>query len=339
VIVKVRRTLLTLYLLCAVLLTGCFSRATSGVVTGTPPSGTATLVATQPGLPPVQNTPIAIPPTAISIAPTLAVEPIRLWMSPSVPVELQAALAPLINSGRYAWANEQQSQVRLTRLPPGASSPLTARWIYVPVVGFGVVTDSVMVSSIEQYWQGNIAALAPLSQNGQPPILITTAPILLWLTEILGLPSKSVTIETVAPEAVSPTLYARGAAWGLLPFQKLDKSLKTLKVDGLDLFDRALPVEQYRLNEVFGLIGDPALVNETAAAILSTGLWMSTNRDPAKLSVVIMTGVTALTRATAYQMEVNGITLPVRDIAPFPGERRRDPYQQRSRVRSGLSLS
>jgi hypothetical protein len=339
VIVKVRPTLLALYLLCAALLTGCFGRATSGVVTGTPPSGTATFAATQPTLPAVENTPVVIPPSAIPVPPTLAVEPIRLWMSPSVPVELQAALEPLINSGRYAWANEQQSQVRLTRLPPGASSPLTARWIYVPVVGFGVTTDNVQVSSIEEYWRGNTAALASLTQSGQPPILITTAPILLWLTEILGPPAKDVTIETAAPEAVSPTIYARGAAWGLLPFQRLDKTLKALKVDGLDLFDRALPVEQYRLSEVFGLIGDPALVNETAAAILSTGLWMSTNRDPAKLSIVIMTGVTALTRATAYQMEVNGITLPVRDIAPFPGGWRRDPYQQRGAVRHGLSLS
>jgi hypothetical protein len=32
--------------------------------------------------------------------------------------------------------------------------------------------------------------------------------------------------------------------------------------------------------------------------------------------LVVMTGVTTLARATAYQMELTGITLPVRDIFP-----------------------
>jgi poly-gamma-glutamate synthesis protein (capsule biosynthesis protein) len=38
------------------------------------------------------------------------------------------------------------------------------------------------------------------------------------------------------------------------------------------------------------------------------------NRDPQKLATVLMTGVTALVRATAYKMEVNGVTYPAEDI-------------------------
>jgi hypothetical protein len=42
-----------------------------------------------------------------------------------------------------------------------------------------------------------------------------------------------------------------------------------------------------------------------------------TNRDPAKMTVVVMTGVTALTRATAMSMERHGVTYPAQDIRPW----------------------
>jgi hypothetical protein len=43
---------------------------------------------------------------------------------------------------------------------------------------------------------------------------------------------------------------------------------------------------------------------------------LSSNYDPSKLTTVIMTGVTALVRATAYTMELKSVT--------YPGERIRD---------------
>src|SRR3972149_2635277 len=39
-----------------------------------------------------------------------------------------------------------------------------------------------------------------------------------------------------------------------------------------------------------------------------------TNRRDDRLTTVVMTGVTALTRATAWEMDRNGVTLPARDI-------------------------
>ena len=42
-----------------------------------------------------------------------------------------------------------------------------------------------------------------------------------------------------------------------------------------------------------------------------------TNRDPAKISLVVMTGVTALTRATAMRMNEHGVTYPAEDIRPW----------------------
>jgi poly-gamma-glutamate synthesis protein (capsule biosynthesis protein) len=48
---------------------------------------------------------------------------------------------------------------------------------------------------------------------------------------------------------------------------------------------------------------------------LSPSLSLSTsNRDPDKMTTIILTGVTALVRATAYTMEKKGVTYPGRDI-------------------------
>jgi len=43
----------------------------------------------------------------------------------------------------------------------------------------------------------------------------------------------------------------------------------------------------------------------------------ATNRDANKLTTVAMTGVTAMVRATAYTMELKGITYPAEDIGPI----------------------
>lgn len=46
----------------------------------------------------------------------------------------------------------------------------------------------------------------------------------------------------------------------------------------------------------------------------------ATNRDPTKLTTLITTGVTALVRATAYTMNIKGVTYPGRDIQDWFAE-------------------
>jgi poly-gamma-glutamate synthesis protein (capsule biosynthesis protein) len=235
-----------------------------------------------------------------------------------VPIELQFALEPLVAAGRLTRVmTPEEAQISLTSLPPNTPSPLTARWVYAPVVPFATVADNIALADIQRYWAGDTNALAYLNDARQPPSFATTAPVFFWLTQILGAPARTVPVEVVGPEAVGPTLTARRAAWGVVPFQNLDASLKVLALDGINVLDKNLPSERYPLGETFGLTGDPTLVNEAANLIRTQGRWINTNRDTSRMTTLIMTGVTALTRATAYQMEIGGITTPLRDIAPF----------------------
>jgi poly-gamma-glutamate synthesis protein (capsule biosynthesis protein) len=63
--------------------------------------------------------------------------------------------------------------------------------------------------------------------------------------------------------------------------------------------------------------GDSAQVQDFSSALAGTPSWIATNRDQSKMTIVVMTGVTTLARATAYMMEQKGIELPGHDIQAF----------------------
>ncbi len=237
--------------LAALLLAGCFARdgtrAPTAPAVAPPPTTEAQLpTATPPvvdsGLP--TNTP-AIFPTVQPVIPATLPAAIRMWSALNVPVELQSAFDPLVSSSSVIWVGQQDAQVSVVAIPRGQSALLTSRWVYVPVVFFGSVADSVSLLDLQRYWLGDTAALIPLSSTGQVPTLITTAPILLYLTGLFGPASGAVPIMTVASDDdIAPTIASTGSAWGVVPFHKLGPSLKALKLDGVDVLQAALPIEQ-----------------------------------------------------------------------------------------------
>ncbi|HRE48893.1 MAG TPA: CapA family protein [Aggregatilineales bacterium] len=304
-------------------LTGCFARAGARVATPTlaPP--------TTEGIAPFATPIPAFPPTPLSeLVPTAIIPPtdvptaiaftgtIRTYIALNVPAELQTPLTMLLQQGRLSSATGAEVQVQLTSLRGGQSSPLMALWVYVPVVRFDTVAGNIGFNDILRYWRGDLSAVSYLT-NGQTPVFVTTATIYYWLTITYGAPPQNFPVRVVAPDQLATTIWGTPNAWGMIPYDKLDKTLKALTVDGLNILDSTLDMNQWQLKETFGLLGDAALVNEAAALINSTGRWLPTNRDLSRLTTLIVTGVTALTRATAYQMEINGVAYPARDIAPF----------------------
>jgi len=83
-----------------------------------------------------------------------------------------------------------------------------------------------------------------------------------------------------------------------------------LPIDGLSPIRKDFSPESYILNLPISLrstTGAPQ-VDWNAIQIPAT------NRDPARMTVLAMTGVTALVRGTAYAMEKKGITYPGKDV-------------------------
>ncbi len=262
------------------------------------------------------NTPIPFP----SVTPTATPTPstIGIALSPYAPPELRASFDQLIQTGRYAYTMDF-GNAHVTLLP---SDTGLISWVYVPAVAFPTLADNIAWKDIQAWWNGNATVLAPLSDNLsgklKNPTLVISSDVMDWLKVKLGPPAEGVPIQVVPPAEIAPTVWKnRPASWTIQPFQRLDPSLKALTVDGKSLFSPAFTVNGYPLAQRFTLSGQTGLLESTLAELMKLPDFSISNRDPEKLTILVMTGVTALTRATAYAMEEAGIEMPASEIAPF----------------------
>ena len=70
-------------------------------------------------------------------------------------------------------------------------------------------------------------------------------------------------------------------------------------------------MDRYPLTVRFHIEGDQTPFSTQRGSLLST------NRDPDKMTVVLMTGTTALVRAVGWRMEGKGMTYPGEDVLPW----------------------
>jgi poly-gamma-glutamate synthesis protein (capsule biosynthesis protein) len=100
-------------------------------------------------------------------------------------------------------------------------------------------------------------------------------------------------------------------SWAIVPFEDIEPRWKVLEVDSISPLRKDFDPTAYILTVPFTLDGDQSLVGMLRAELQSLP---ATNRDPEKLTTVLVTGVTALVRGTAWTMEREGILYPAQDI-------------------------
>jgi poly-gamma-glutamate synthesis protein (capsule biosynthesis protein) len=128
---------------------------------------------------------------------------------------------------------------------------------------------------------------------------------LVAFTAIWGIPaSGSILVEAV--DQLLDSAWTARPAWGIVPFEALDLRWKVLVVDGQSPIHNDFDPTLYPLKVSFEL--QPSVFEI-----------LSSNRDPDKLTTLIMTGVTALVRSTAGRMVSKGLT--------YPGEEVRDTFR------------
>ncbi len=251
------------------------------------------------------NTPVpgtqAFLPTAALIQPTPALPimagtitplPYPLWIDISVPDALREAALEL----NLPVANSA-SAASLELGMAGQLEENLSTWIYVLVAPFPTVMDGVAKSEIEAAW--NASDSGPMPES---PIWMTES-TLEAMTAIFGEAGEGA-VRTVPAEELIDTLWENQPSWGIVPFESLDPRLKVLSID------RQSPVRNDFEQSIYPLKMDFALTG-TGAADFALPL---TNRDPSKMTVLLMTGVTALVRATATRMEIIGLDYPAWDI-------------------------
>jgi Bacterial capsule synthesis protein PGA_cap len=272
----------------------------------------------QPGALPVETPFTTISPTPSSLPESSAAEanlylPLvaqtsqTLWIDPALPSALRSVVALPPDTGVAQFADKA-----VLRLEVSAEQPIS-RWVYALVTPFPTMIEGVSPDDLSAAWNGQ--ASGPFAGK---PILLDENTLAVF-SKLWGAPADGAVQVALADELLG-IAWDRRSAWALLPFEALEPRWKVLEVDGQSPLRKGFDNTRYPLAAPVSLLGDPVQVQEVIARYgpgTQLPLLPSSNRDPNKLTVLAMTGVTALVRATAYTMEQRGILYPGKDIGPW----------------------
>jgi hypothetical protein len=263
---------------------------------------------------PLLPSPIAIAPTQSPAAPALSTPSISIqkpiasstpdgihsiWLSPSLPHALVADI-PLLEG----WEGASDSTRAEVRLEIGTGR-IVSRYVFALVAPFPTVMDDVTTSILKKVWSGK--AIGPL--KGNPPLMMdgNTRDV---LTAWWGAPGHSAVTTLPASQLVDAAWYAR-PAWAIIPFEDIEPRWKVIALDGMSPLAKQFDPSAYGLTVPISLNGKDTLAWQAQNALKLPEL----NRDPAKLTTLVMTGTTAMVRGTAALMVSNGVQYPAGDIA------------------------
>ncbi len=267
-------------------------------------SGDAPLALAPPALgslpvPPAAHYPTAEPTAVASPTPVSLHGPVTAALDAEMPEAYSAPLlAALARIDSVTAANgiypvrvldEAANADTLIRFTPWrlAQFPLAQR-VYAVVVPFDSLQDDITLEELSLRWQGRQAG----------DVLITHAESAV-LSAVLG----SSRAREVGRAGLLDALQAAPAALAIVPFDELDPRLKALTVDGVNVLDNHLELADYALALGLDIEGESApLLRQALEGLVEP--W--TNRDPARLTTLIMTGVTAISRGTAAAIERSG---------------------------------
>jgi hypothetical protein len=238
-----------------------------------------------------------IPPTA-TITSTLV--PPAVFLPPYLPLGLREAFNPLLEFS--ITTDPAEADIRLDLWSATAANVQSITWwTYVLVAPFPTISQGVTAEDLHQAWNGQSSG----SFAGIP--ILMDAETLAVFSAWWGSPTDGA-VQVIPSESLVDTAWAQQPAWGIVPFEALEPRLKVLRVDGLSPLQRDFETETYPLSIPFALTASRGLVDWS----LPDG-----NRDPNRLTILDMTGVTAMVRGTALWMERYGIAYPAQDVGPI----------------------
>lgn len=266
---------------------------------GPTPTPTRTSVPPTPTL-----TPTPVPP---SPTPTPAF-PVTAGCAPGVPegacARLRASVAEA--AAYFVWTDDVLRADTLVDVVPLANAVPLGTWTYAVVAPFFTVDDDVTLADVRATWAG-----APAGPFTERPLLVTDdtrdAISTLWGASAEG------ALSIVAASELLTTAEQMNA-WAIVPFDALEPRWKVLRVDGLSLLEKAADVAAYPLTLPFywGSAARP----ETLDLLPRTPATFN-NRHAEHLTIVLMTGVTAMARGTGQLIDRKGVTYPAQDVLPW----------------------
>jgi poly-gamma-glutamate synthesis protein (capsule biosynthesis protein) len=227
--------------------------------------------------------------------------------SPVRRIQVAADAPPAVARAIDAWTVRQSAG--WTRVESGRAD-LVVGWrkrrgsvpladvVLVPAVPFASLRQDVALEALRRAWRGG-------SQQSDEPLQLLVSPrTATALDALLGSRDSTAPVDIVSEQELMGRLEAEPAALAIVPFDGLEPRLQPLAVDGLSALDRSLDLDRYPLRARLWASGDVEGAGDLAAFLQAQSA--ATNRDPQRLTVLLMTGVTALTRGVAVEMEARG---------------------------------
>ena len=238
---------------------------------------------------------------AIGASPSLLAES-RLRCDASAPARLCARVRAQTQESGTTWT-----------LAPVASSkaktpPVIASWVLAVTSPFQHLRDDIALDDVRRLWRGEV-----LGEGRNARGLAVSEEALPVLAKLLDAPPAPTVVVISGVLDPSNELWAR---YWLTSFDEALPKRKMIKVNATSLLDKSSDVDalkDYPLKLGYTLEGKGA-ANDRPGRDLG---WPVTNRDVAKMTVLAMTGVTAITRGMADLVSRKGAAYPARDIGSW----------------------
>lgn len=247
-----------------------------------------------------------ITPTIPTPEPTRTTQPPAVWIDPRLPVEILQSFG---NSPTVIRVGSKEEA--LLSLTVDTEEPLST-WIYALAAPFATVTDDVSTESLVAFWKGN--AVFPASALVMPPAIFDS--LKARYDSPLG------DARPLAEEDLLTFCQSHQNAWAILPFEKLEPQWKVISLDGNSPIHKDFTYENYPLIVQIGWDEGMRPLTETETKLAEEAIQSipTTNRQADRLTTVILTGVTAMTRATGKEMELYGVLSPAVSIGELMRE-------------------
>jgi poly-gamma-glutamate capsule biosynthesis protein CapA/YwtB (metallophosphatase superfamily) len=238
--------------------------------------------------------------------------PVNFYFDEIIPENIKDAISfefkkDFDNFHRAAIRETTDILIEILPTEPGSSSNENSL-MYVPVVSFWSFFEESSSRDFIGYWNGSMGTLKDITGKEFEPELIIRSADLKVIEKAFG-KCKVKQIKIVRDEEeLTPLLENNTNSFSIIPFNEINPKLKPVSLDGVDVFDKNLVIENYPITFQIEVKGDDeGLVEKSKASLGNVSL---SNRDLSKLFTVVMTGVTALTRGTANKMDQKGILYP-----------------------------
>ncbi len=236
--------------------------------------------------------------------------PMKVWIAPTLPEAVRNEIK--IAHPNLVVMNEQDADLTIAGNDPPVEFEQAAaiEWIYALVTPFSTNMDHISISTVRQAWRGNGSGVFE-----DKPLMLSEETLEVF-ERLWGEPGKNAVSVLPAAEILE-TAWANQPAWAIIPFSDLEPRWKVIRINGKSPMDDSL--EKYPLAARFAVAVREKTVDYQSLQVRGVNI-PATNRDREKLTVLVMTGTTALVRHTALRMEEEGVTYPAGDIRDWLSE-------------------